>query len=71
MTHLAVYEIFKTFLPHIAEKTEAWFQNGKNSIRIRTTDKRDYVFTYSTEYSWSFETVDSYIKHMKGEKKMR
>ena len=66
-----IFEIFKTVLPTFGECTTLWFPNGKNGIRIRIDDGREFIFTYDSKDDWSFETVDRYIKKMKGGAKMR
>lgn len=65
------FETFKTVLPIFGERTTLWFPNGKNGIRIRIDDGNDFIFTYNDKDDWSFETVDHYIKNMKGGAKMR
>lgn len=69
MTHKEVFEKFEKCFPQFAETVECIFPNGKNSIRVRIAYLRDYIFTFNDEYDWCFETVDSFIKRMKGEKK--
>lgn len=66
MTQKDVYEQFKTIFPNYAEKLDAWFPNGKNSVRIRLTDKQQFVFTYNKKHDWTFETVDSFVNRIKG-----
>lgn len=66
-----IFEIFKTVLPTFGEHTTLWFPNGKNGIRIRIDDGCEFIFTYDSKDDWSFETVDRYIKKMKGGAKMR
>lgn len=68
MLHAAVYELFKSYFPSYAENTRAWFQNGRNSIKIRNNNGQEYVFTYYGEKGWCFETVNHYIMRLKGEK---
>ncbi len=65
MTHNNIFEAYKIKLRKFADATEAWFPNGKNSIRIRLIDKHQYVFTFISDKDWCFETVDSHIKKMK------
>lgn len=67
MSHDNIFEIFKLLFPTFA--IHDWFQNGRNSIRIRqVVDYRDFVFTYNNESDWRFETVDSFIKNLRKEK---
>ena len=61
-----VLEKFKELFPQYAEQVEMWFPNGKNSIRVRTHERHDYVFTYHAKYCWSLETIDIYVDRMKG-----
>lgn len=68
MTQKAVYEQFELYFPQFAEHVETWFPNGKNSIRVRQTNGNDFIFTYNKKSDWSFETRDSFIKRLKGEK---
>lgn len=72
MAHGDVYKCFELYFPQYAgENVELWFQNGKNSIRVRTTDKREFIFTCNGKDDWRFETVKSFIKGRKGEKVMK
>lgn len=71
MTHNCVYDIFEKKFNKIAGQIEVWFPNGKNSIRIRLDDKNEYIFTFNSESDWSLETVNSYLKRVKGESKKR
>lgn len=66
MLHKNVLEKFKELFPQQAERVVMWFPNGKNSIRLRTDYKCDYVFTYNAPYSWSYETIDIHVERMKG-----
>nr|DAQ19142.1 MAG TPA: hypothetical protein [Caudoviricetes sp.] len=70
MSHNDVYKWFELYFPlYAGEKVSAWFQNGKNSIRVRQTNGQEFIFTYRSQKDWRFETVDSYIeKTMKGGK---
>ena len=71
MLQTDVYEQFKVYFPEIAFFTETWFPNGQNSVRIRQTNGQDFVFTYNGKQDWCFETIDSYIKKMKGDKRWK
>lgn len=76
MTCKQVYEIFKLMFPHYINDDLIYFPNGKNSIRIRGVDKlifknQDVVFTVDGRdrpVIWKLESVDSFIKNLKGEK---
>lgn len=69
MTHKEVFEKFKKYFPQFADAVETIFPCNKNTIRIRVGYLHDYMFTFNGEYDWCFETVDSFVKRMKGEKK--
>ena len=68
MTHDEVFNQYTRLFPNYAyDQVETWFQNGKNSIRIRLIDHRQFVFTIYGKKDWRFETLDSYIdRTMKG-----
>lgn len=61
MAHKEVLNNFKLYFPQFAESIDVWFPNGKNSIRIRLKDKREFIFTYHNVLFWRFETVDSFL----------
>ena len=65
MSHSEVYKWFELYFPQYAGKVEAWFQNGKNSIRIRQTNNQEFIFTFSDKGNWRFETVESYMNGSK------
>ena len=67
MKHDLILHFFKTHLPFQARLVTEWFPNGKNSIRVRLTNKDEFIFTYNKEKEWCYETVDNYIVRMKGE----
>lgn len=54
-------------MPTEAKCVVQWFPNGLNSIRVRLTNKDEFIFTYNSDKNWCYETVDSYIVRMKGE----
>lgn len=70
MNHKDIYKQFELFFELYAENNvAAWFQNGKNSIRIRQTNGQEFIFTYNSQKDWRFETIQSYINNsMKGGK---
>lgn len=46
MSHSKVYKWFELYFPQYAgDKVETWFQNGKNSIRIRQKNHQEFIFT--------------------------
>lgn len=71
MTHKQVYDLFINNYPQFILGTiEAWFSNGKNSIRLRMKGKPDYIFTYIGPNNWSFETVEHFAERLRGRTKM-
>ena len=63
MSHKEVYKWFELYFPHYAgDKVDAWFPNGKCSIRIRQKNKQNFIFTFNGERDWKFETLDSFLK---------
>lgn len=66
MNHNDIYKWFKLYFKLYAENNvAAWFQNGKNSIRIRQTNGQEFIFTYNSQKDWRFETIQSYINNSK------
>lgn len=63
MTNKQVFEQFVNMFQNLsAEKVEIWFPNGKNSIRIRTVSKREFIFTYNGSDDWILETTNNFLK---------
>lgn len=62
MTHISIYNRFVLYFPQFADVADSWFPNGKNSIRIRIINDKDYVFTYNSKHDWRLETVDSFVR---------
>jgi len=61
MTHNEVFKWFELYFPFYAgDKIDTWFQNGKNSLRIRQTNGQEFIFTYNSN-----EIKE--LKRMKGE----
>lgn len=70
MTHGDIFKWFELYFPNYSgEAVDAWFPNGKNSIRIRQKNRQEFVFTYNGSKNWRFETLDSFMADLKGEKK--
>lgn len=70
MSHSEVYKWFKLYFPDYAgDKLDTWFQNGKNSIRIRQTNHQEFVFTMQDKNNWKFETLESFMAGLRGGKK--
>jgi len=63
MTHNDVFKHFELYFPlYGGDRIDTWFQNGKNSIRVRQTNGQEFIFTFNGHKDWKFETVDSFIK---------
>ena len=63
MAHNEVYKWFISYFPAYSEENlDAWFPNGKNSIRVRHKSGREYVFTFQNPSVWSFETLKSFME---------
>lgn len=69
MIHKDVFKQFEMLFPKYAKKTELWFPAGKNTIRVRLTDKREFVFRYDGMNNMQFETIHSFVEKTKGENK--
>lgn len=65
MTHNDVLEYFKLLFPLTFEQVVIWFPNGRNSIRVRILNNQEFVFTYTSQREWKFETLDEYMKGMR------
>lgn len=61
MTHREVFARFKTCFPWYAERVDEWFQNGKNSIRVRKRGGMELIFTFNSDKDWCLESVESFI----------
>lgn len=70
MIHSEVYNRFKALLPIYEKLVTDWFPNGYNSIRLRLKEKGEFIFTIGHDDNWCFETVDSWIRRLKGENTM-
>lgn len=76
MTHNDVYKKFASFFPDYASDVDLWFPNGKNSVRIRSKGRAEfvkglpeYVFTYNGDFEWSFETIKNHLSRTKNERR--
>lgn len=65
MTHTAILKIFNRLLPQYYAQMVEWFPNGRDCIRVRLDNKREYVFTYNYDKDWSFETVICYMNRIR------
>ncbi len=68
MSPRQVWEKFKTVFPMYANNTEKWFENGKDSIRVRLMNGKLYCFSVYGE-NFKFETIGNFMKSKKKEKK--
>lgn len=67
MTHGDIFKYFELYFPDYAkDKVDVWFQNGKNSIRIRQKNRQEFIFTYNGKDNWKFETIDSFMDGLRG-----
>lgn len=64
MKHDEIFELFKMHFSNYIGTLEEWFPNGKDSIRVRFADGRDYIYTVS-ENGFSFESKESFIDKLK------
>ena len=69
MLHGQVYKYFKEILPDMEKKVIKYFPNGKNSIRVRQDDGRDFIFSFESPLIWRYETVNHFVANMKGKRK--
>lgn len=66
MTHSKLIELFKIYFPlYAGDALSAWFPNGKNSVRIRQKNGKEFIFSFNSDLEWRFETVDSFLKNRK------
>ena len=64
MIHAKILEKYKRIFIMDAENIDVWHPNGFGSIRIRFLDKREEVFTYTSDRQWSLETLEHFIERM-------
>lgn len=64
MVHQEIFKLFSLYFPDYygKEKSDVWFANGKNSIRIRLKNKQELIFTCYGKNDWRLETLKCYIK---------
>lgn len=59
MTHANVFRKFEILFPNLSgDNMELWFQHGRNTIRVRTKDKREYVFAYYGDNDWALSPMN-------------
>lgn len=73
MTPRQVYENFRFIFPNYDTTGIEYFPNGKNCIRIRGIGDlkhigNEFIFRYNNLSDWTFESFQSFLRRMKGEK---
>lgn len=66
MTHKKVHENFIRIFPGVAGRTFQWFQNGKDSIRLRIAFQDDMIFSYTNPKDWRLESVETWLDSNRG-----
>lgn len=69
MIHSQVYGYFIKCLPDQAKEVKEYFPCGKNSIRVRKANGREFVFSIKESKVWKFETIEYFLAGMRGETK--
>lgn len=64
MSHHEVMKKFKELFCIEEREIDTWFQNGKNSIRVRNKNKVEFVFTYENDHDWCLETAERFLKKL-------
>lgn len=62
MVHSKVFECFQEHLPAFAEKVETYFPNGKNSIRVRQKDGKEFIFSFNGEKLGGLKLSTSFLQ---------
>lgn len=62
MVHSKVFECFQEHLPAFAEKVETYFPNGKNSIRVRQKDGKEFIFSFNREKLGDLKLSTSFLQ---------
>jgi len=70
MTHRTILEQFNLYFPQFSREVESWSPHGKNTIRIRSISRREYIYKFNGMDDWSLETIDSFINRMDLVKKL-
>lgn len=68
MTHKKIYETFSKMFPMWRSDVEAWFPYGNNRIKIRTINKKMFIFTFLSDGDWDFKSLENFKK---GNRKMK
>lgn len=62
-----LYEAFRSLKMFENIKVQAWFPNGRGSIRLREKDtENELIFSLKDRNEWCLETKAHYILRMKG-----
>jgi len=69
MVHSELIKRYQALFKYSVQDIDVWFPNGKDSIRVRSLSKEEYIFTYKNEKTWKLETVNHFIKNMRGNEK--
>lgn len=62
MVHSKVFECFQEHLPAFAEKVETYFPNGKNSIRVRQKDGKEFIFRLTEKKLGGLKLSTSFLQ---------
>lgn len=71
--HSDIFNMFMNFFGFSLVKdvkVEVYFPCGYNTIRVRLTNKTEYVFRYTSINNWSLETIDSHLMKMAEKRKV-
>ncbi len=65
-----ILKIFNSYFPqHGGENIDTWFLNGKNSIRIRNKNGKEFIFTFNNDNDWGFTSINNYYDYKIRKKK--
>lgn len=62
MNHNELFKKYKEIFQANDADIDVWFPNGKDSVRVRYKDKREFVFTYSKSDEWCIQTIKEFLK---------
>ena len=54
--HREIMRLFKEISHTPDEDIEAWYPNGRDSVRVKLKNKRELIFTYKSYNYWRLET---------------
>lgn len=69
MNHHEIVRKFQELFEIADEEIKVWFQNGKNSIRVRDLEQKEFIFTYENDNNWCLESQGHFLNRLKGEKR--